>query len=69
MQKNNIEITKVCDMCENAVCIHDENNVLCRRKGVVNKGYSCRRFSYDPLKRTPQKRRELSLPDLEEMKI
>lgn len=69
MQKSNVEITRVCDTCEKSVCIHDEKNVLCKLKGVVNKGYVCRRFSYDPLKRTPQKRPGLSLPDPEEIKI
>lgn len=30
-----------------------ENEVACEKKGIVEPGSSCRRFRYDPLKRTP----------------
>ncbi|MBE6714471.1 MAG: hypothetical protein E7575_04180 [Ruminococcaceae bacterium] len=43
----------ICAFCENAVPIFDSDTVLCEKNGIVSKGYSCRHFSYDPLKRTP----------------
>ncbi len=33
----------------------DENRIVCRKKGIVAAGGSCRRFRYDPLKRIPPK--------------
>jgi len=37
--------------------------MLCEKKGVVDAGYHCRRFCYDPLKRDPGVPR--SAPSLE----
>lgn len=38
-------------------CIHsrplDEGQVICPKKGVMSQGSSCRRFTYDPMKRVP----------------
>ncbi len=45
---------KRCGLCERAVCI-DENDMLCRKYGVVSCNYSCKKFVYDPLKRVPAK--------------
>ena len=33
----------------------DEYQVICTKKGIVSPAGSCRRFSYDPLKRVPPK--------------
>jgi hypothetical protein len=30
-----------------------ENRMACCKQGIVPPSYSCRRFSYDPLKRVP----------------
>lgn len=65
----NTEFTKVCDMCENAVRIQDEENILCKSKGIVKKSYRCKRFAYDPLKRIPERAADIPLPSMEEMKI
>ncbi len=46
---------KICAYCENAAPLFHEDTVLCSDKGIVNKGYTCRKFSYDPLKRVPPK--------------
>ena len=43
----------ICAYCEKATPVFDDDNVLCKKNGIVSKGYSCRHFSYDPLKRTP----------------
>lgn len=43
-----------CSICTHA-CEIDSNDMLCRRYGVVNKSYSCRKFRYDPYKRVPSR--------------
>ena len=43
-----------CAYCARGTDLAD-GNVVCRKKGVVTAGYSCRAFRYDPLKRTPPK--------------
>ena len=30
-----------------------EDQVVCPKKGVMSQGSSCRRFTYDPMKRVP----------------
>ncbi len=48
------DIEHSCSICTHA-CEIDHNDMLCRRYGVVNKGYSCRKFRYDPYKRVPSR--------------
>ena len=42
-----------------AYCRHsapaEEDTVICRKKGIVAQEFSCFRFRYDPLRRTPPK--------------
>ena len=40
----------------------DGESVLCPKKGIMDKDFSCKRFRYDPLKRVPEKR-EPKLPE------
>lgn len=47
------ELAKVCEYCEHAKTICDDEYVLCEIKGPVARGYKCRKFAYDPLKRAP----------------
>ena len=44
----------VCEFCEHAAIINDDENVLCERRGIVSREYKCRKFVYDPLKRFPK---------------
>lgn len=54
-KKNSLpDLPRVCEFCECATLIHDDNNVLCSQKGIVNREYCCRKFIYDPLKRAPR---------------
>lgn len=53
MGKDKRELDRGCIYCENASLLQDKDFVLCSYRGVVSAGYSCRRFSYDPLKRVP----------------
>lgn len=47
----------------------DGQSVLCPRKGVMRMDDKCRRFSYDPLKRTPDVSPELPVYREEDFKI
>lgn len=58
MKRKLLEKKKYPAVCEN--CLHgrlspDEQSVLCIKKGIVEPDGSCRRYSYDPLKRKPKK--------------
>lgn len=43
-----------CEYCAKGYLSADGKSVLCRKKGVVNLGFSCFSFVYDPLLRTPR---------------
>lgn len=43
-----------CAYCQRATPL-DEGQMMCVKKGIVTCAGSCRRFRYDPLKRTPPK--------------
>lgn len=49
-----LDIIRTCASCEYASLLHLTDQVLCSRRGIVNADFSCRRFSYDPLKRKPK---------------
>lgn len=53
MKKEGIE--KYCRYCEKASVLSDGDAVVCSRYGVVDASHKCRRFRYDPLKRTPKR--------------
>ena len=54
------DITVSCALCEYANHLQDVNFVLCSKKGVVSADFSCKKFSYDPLKRQPKRIRVLA---------
>lgn len=43
-----------CEYCVKGQMTQDGKNVLCRKKGIVNKNFSCRSFEYDPIMRKPK---------------
>lgn len=47
------EIERYCKYCEKAATLSNPDKMLCKKHGVVEAGYCCRRFVYDPLKREP----------------
>ncbi len=55
---------EICEYCEHAMPIKDEEHVFCQKNGIVSRGHRCRKFLYDPLKRKP--RRMPPLPRLDE---
>lgn len=59
-----------CEYCSEGFVSADGKSVLCRKKGIVDRGFHCRKFSYDPLLRIPRpKAPELPKFDPEEFKI
>ena len=45
----------VCRNCKHGRLSPEGDAVLCVKKGIVDPDWSCRRYSYDPLKRVPRK--------------
>ena len=48
------KVTRNCTYCLNGTCINDEE-ILCKKRGVVPKDNKCLKFRYDPYKRYPLK--------------
>lgn len=46
-----------CTYCAHGSPLADGERIACRKRGVVNGTDHCRSFRYDPLRRTPPKRR------------
>lgn len=44
-----------CQYCEFGISASDGKKVLCPKKGVLEPDFSCNRYRYDPLKRTPRR--------------
>lgn len=47
------DISPKCIYCETGVISADGSAVLCTKKGVMQPDSYCKKFRYDPLKRTP----------------
>lgn len=64
------KIEKKCEYCFKGQLSKDGSSILCKRKGIVAKDYSCLFFEYDPIMRVP-KETSPKLPDYdpEEFKI
>ena len=66
MKKSELCEEKFCKYCEHAKTLSDPDTMLCEKRGIVPAGHRCRRFRYDPLKRTPNRSvRELNLEYIE----
>ena len=48
-----------CIYCKNGKISSDNKSVLCPKKGIVDKDFFCKKFSYDPMKRIPERKPEL----------
>ncbi len=42
-----------CEYCKYGKLAADNTSILCPKMGVTAKDFSCKKFSYDPLKRIP----------------
>ena len=47
--------SKTCANCLYGRAPKDREVILCEKKGIVEKGDTCRHYKYDPLKRVPNK--------------
>lgn len=57
------DIDPYCVYCAHGNKLNDRE-VMCIKQGVVTPDYSCRKFQYDPLKRTPPKPARLDLTNI-----
>ncbi len=48
-------IAPKCDYCQYGKRARDGNKVLCEKRGLMDREYSCSKFIYSPLKRIPVK--------------
>ncbi len=53
------DIPPACAYCKHGFTTWDGKTVLCKKNGVCNPGFSCRKYRYDPLKRIPKRPRAL----------
>jgi len=58
-----------CYCCEHSVRLHDSENFLCKKKGVVPGEFACSSFLFDPLKKNVSVRFIKSDIDPEDFKI
>lgn len=61
------EIERFCKYCGKAATLSDPDKMLCKKHGVVEAGYCCRRFVYDPLKREPAPMQKLPTMEFVEL--
>ena len=50
-------IQPACTYCEFGQKAADPRMILCAKKGVVSPYYHCKKFSYDPLRRVPRRKK------------
>ena len=43
-----------CEYCSTGLPCRERELVVCPKKGITQKNFSCRSFSYDPVLRTPK---------------
>lgn len=59
-----------CEYCGKGYLSADKKNILCPKKGIVEKGFHCNNFDYNPLLRIPKtKMPDFSTFDPEEFKL
>ena len=58
-----------CKYCEHGRLSPDSESVLCLNKGIVDPESKCRKFTYDPLKRTPEVPLRVAAADTEDFKL
>ncbi|MBE6713786.1 MAG: hypothetical protein E7575_00680 [Ruminococcaceae bacterium] len=51
-----------CSNCEKASPLCQTGDILCSERGIVPKGFFCKRFSPDPLKRNPENKEMTNIP-------
>ena len=59
------KINRSCSYCQRGTAMGDEQ-ILCAKYGVVSVFFSCRKFRYDPFKRTPPKMKAFDVKNYKE---
>lgn len=59
------DVPHCCDLCANGIKL-EENSYLCTKRGNTEYRESCRRFTYDPCKRTPSKKKAMDFSQFDE---
>jgi len=65
----NPNIEPCCAYCEHGTLTKDGQAILCRRRGVMLPGSSCRKFTYDPILRIPSRPPKLPKFDAEDFSL
>lgn len=54
------DIGPSCEYCANGTLLCDDESIVCKKYGYAKRKYDCKKFVYDPLKRTPKSAEFLS---------
>lgn len=57
---SNDEVSKICATCKHARPLETENDYLCDKHGVVERGYTCRSYKINLLLKRPPKKRSIN---------
>lgn len=66
---NKKDISPSCAYCRHGRPAPDRETVLCKKHGVVEKDFSCKKFAYDVLKRQPKRPMPMQKFDAEDFKL
>ncbi|MDR3643550.1 MAG: hypothetical protein P4M02_00575 [Clostridia bacterium] len=58
-----------CSCCAHGRSFQGGDSILCRHRGIVEPGYCCGRFRYDPLRRVPHCAPKMPEYDKDEFKL
>ena len=62
-------ISPACEYCEYGSKSRDNAMILCKKKGIVSPFYSCNKFVYNPIQRTPKRRPDMPKFSKEDFKL
>ncbi len=62
-------ISPSCSYCKFGTLSESKEVILCEKKGITAKNFSCRKFKYDPLRRIPKKQEEIPQYNKEDFEI
>ena len=60
---------KRCENCVHCAFSQNADRLVCEKKGLVDRGYHCFRYKYDPFKRVPKSAPPLAAHDASEFSL
>ena len=63
------DISACCSYCAHGRVAPNKESILCKKAGLVNIDYSCKKFKYDPFKRQPTRPRPIIKYDEEDFSL